>query len=191
MRAAKVPLRKEEVMSGSETRGLLTKGMEKIVNWTGIVFFGVIALVALAQIISRYCFNSPLFWSEELIRLMYVWICYLGWVMATRNKTHIRITTFIDMLPRGGKIFMAIFNCAMVILFSFFMIWYGISMIKIGLKSRAVTLPISFALVYAIVPVANLCILVYKVMELIDIVKNPAIGADESSISGLNKELPL
>jgi TRAP-type C4-dicarboxylate transport system permease small subunit len=163
-------------MPDSKTHGLLITCMEKIVDWISIVFFSVIALVALAQIIARYCFNSPLFWSEELIRLMYVWICYLGWVLATRNKTHIRITTFIDRLPRGGKKFMAIFNSAMVILFSLFMIWYGIAMIKVGLKGRAVTLPVSFALVYAIVPAANLFIVAYRVMEIMNIVKKPANG---------------
>jgi TRAP-type C4-dicarboxylate transport system permease small subunit len=164
-------------MSDSENRGLLINGMEKIVDWTSVVFFGVISLVALAQIIARYFFNSPFFWAEELIRLMYVWICYLGWVLATRNKTHIRITTLVDRLPAGGKKFMAVFNGALVILFSLFMIWYGIGMIKAGLKGRAVTLPISFALVYAIVPVVNLFVVVYRVMEIIDIVKKPADGA--------------
>ena len=38
----------------------------------------IVVAVTLLQIILRYVFNAPLIWSEELAKLMIVWIAFLG-----------------------------------------------------------------------------------------------------------------
>ena len=140
--------------------------MEKSLQYLAITFFIIIFLAATAQIIMRWVFNNPLVWSEELIRLMFVWICYLGWIFATKNGSHIQITAFVSKLgPRSMRIF-EIVNTLLVIIFSILMVWFGTIMTNIGAGGKAVTLPINFALVYVISPVANLFIVIYELIHL-------------------------
>jgi hypothetical protein len=49
---------------------------EKIFD--GIVSLALFALTALvfAQVVSRYIFNSPISWTEEMARILFVWICF-------------------------------------------------------------------------------------------------------------------
>lgn len=149
--------------------------IEKGLQVIAISFFAIIFLAATAQIIMRWIFNSPLVWSEELIRLMFIWICYLGWIFATKNGSHITITAFVSKLNPTAQRVLDIFNALLVVLFSFLMVWYGILMTKIGARGLAVTLPINFAVVYVICPIANLFILCYQIIRLVNLFKNDRI----------------
>ena len=39
-------------------------------------------LCVFAQVVLRYGFDSPLVWSDELARYLFVWCAFLGWVIA-------------------------------------------------------------------------------------------------------------
>jgi TRAP-type C4-dicarboxylate transport system permease small subunit len=159
----------------------IKKGIEKAIDWIVIFSFCVIGIVAIAQIIMRFIFNRPFFWAEEFLRLVFVWVCYMGWTLASRNKSHICITTVVSRFPPMGRKCMETFNSVLVIAFSFFMIWFGIKMAEVGALNKAVTLPVSFAAVYAIVPAANFIILVYQILDIVDIWKNPLPATGETT----------
>ena len=157
--------------------GKIKHYMEKCVDGIAVLFFTVIFFVAMAQIIMRWMFNNPIIWSEELIRLMYVWLCYIGWTIASRNRTHIKITVLVSAIPPFPRKMLETFNCLLVFLFSLFMVYYGIKMTEVGGRGRAVTLPINFAIVYGIAPAANLIILLYQLLDIINIWKKPGESA--------------
>ena len=154
-----------------ELSGKLKHYLEKCIDWIAVIFFSIIFIVALSQIAMRWIFNNPIVWSEELIRLMYVWICYIGWTLASRNRTHIKITFLVSALPSLSGRLLQTLNCLLVIIFSVFMVYYGIKMTQIGGRGRAVTLPITFALVYGIAPVTNLIILMYQFVDIVNVWK--------------------
>jgi TRAP-type C4-dicarboxylate transport system permease small subunit len=145
--------------------------LEKCIDGITILFFIVIFIVAISQIVMRWLFKNPIIWSEELIRLMYVWICFLGWTLASRYRTYIRITFIFQALPPTPRKLLATVNCLLIILFSIVMVVYGIKMTLIGASGRTVTLPVTFALVYVIVPVTNFIILLYHLADIPNIWK--------------------
>ena len=49
----------------------------------------------LAQVVARKFFE-PLVWSEELARYVFIWVAFLGWIVATERRSHIAITQFIE-----------------------------------------------------------------------------------------------
>ncbi len=144
---------------------------EKVIDWIGIIFFSMIFIIALFQIIMRWVLNSPVTWSEELIRFMYVWICFIGWTIASRNGSHIKINAIYKNLSENVQKVVETFNCTIVCVFGVLMVKYGINMTIIGRKGRGVTIPISFDWVYVIAPIASAIIIFYKVLELISIWK--------------------
>ena len=168
--------------------GKIKHYMEKCVDGIAVLFFTVIFFVAMAQIVMRWMFNSPIIWSEELIRLMYVWLCYLGWTIASRNRTHIKITVLVSAVPPFPRKLLETFNCLLVIFFSLFMVYYGIKMTEVGGRGRAVTLPINFAIVYGIAPAANLIILLYQLLDIINIWKKPEPSAEARQSRGSPQE---
>src|SRR5579863_8202061 len=61
---------------------------------TGILFAGVV---------SRYVFDSPLLWTDELATFLFLWLAMVGAVVALRRDGHMRLTTFANWVgPEWG-----------------------------------------------------------------------------------------
>ena len=61
---------------------------------TGILFAGVV---------SRYVFNSPIIWTDELATFLFLWLAMIGAVVALRRDGHMRLTTFVSWVgPQWG-----------------------------------------------------------------------------------------
>lgn len=58
-----------------------------------------IAFVVLLQVISRYVFNSPLGWSDELARYFLIWSTFLSASYCVRHRISIKIDQFQNSLP--------------------------------------------------------------------------------------------
>jgi tripartite ATP-independent transporter DctM subunit len=53
-------------------------------------------LVLLVGVISRFVFNHPLTWSDELASIMFLWLAMLGSAIAQRRGQHMRMTALVS-----------------------------------------------------------------------------------------------
>jgi len=60
-------------------------------------------MVLLSGVISRYVFDSPLTWTDELASTLFLWLAMLGAVIALRRGEHMRLTTVVKMLPEKWR----------------------------------------------------------------------------------------
>ena len=65
---------------------------------TGILFT-VIIILTIAQVFCRFVLNSPLIWSEEVSRLLFVWMTMFGGPVLTWRRTHLAIPELVQSLP--------------------------------------------------------------------------------------------
>ncbi len=56
-------------------------------------------LVLLIGVISRYVFNAPLTWSDELASTLFLWLAMLGAVIALRRAEHMRLAFLVGLAP--------------------------------------------------------------------------------------------
>lgn len=52
--------------------------------------------VLLAGVISRFVFNAPIPWSDELASILFLWLANLGAAVALRRATHMRTTALVS-----------------------------------------------------------------------------------------------
>ena len=48
--------------------------------------FALMFAIFIAQIVARYFFNAPLTWTEEAIRILYIWIIFGSVGTTTRSR---------------------------------------------------------------------------------------------------------
>jgi TRAP-type C4-dicarboxylate transport system permease small subunit len=63
----------------------------------------VMVVLVFGNVVLRYVFNSGLTVSEELSRWLFVWMTFLGAVVAMRNHAHLGTDTLVSRLPVAGK----------------------------------------------------------------------------------------
>jgi TRAP-type transport system small permease protein len=60
-------------------------------------------IMVFGNVIMRYVFNSGILISEELSRYAFIWLTYLGAMVAMREGGHLGVDTLIKHLPLTGK----------------------------------------------------------------------------------------
>jgi len=68
----------------------------------------VLCLVAMVfmvfgNVVLRYAFNSGITVSEEMSRYCFIWLTYIGAMVAMREGGHLGVDTLVKHLPVGGK----------------------------------------------------------------------------------------
>ena len=60
--------------------------------------------ILFAGVVSRYVFNCPIIWTDELATFLFLWLAMIGAVVALRRDGHMRLTTFVNWctLQRRG-----------------------------------------------------------------------------------------
>lgn len=119
------------------------------------------------QVIMRYIFNAPLFWSEEVTIVLSIWVVFLGAGIASKRRLHIAIELFAlsDKVALAKSIIISlcvIFFCVVVII--------GAVPLLIDLrtvKTPALRIPTSWIMISF--PV---CALVMIYAQLVEIIKD-------------------
>ena len=75
------------------------KYINKLEEWLGGALFIAIFGILIAQILSRQVFHSPLIWSEELAKLLFVYVGMLGISVAVRKQEHVFIDFLTNLMP--------------------------------------------------------------------------------------------
>ena len=84
-------------------------------------FLVVLALVAMVvmvfgNVVLRYAFNSGILVSEEMSRYSFIWLTYIGAMIAMREREHLGVDTLVKHLPRMGKKFCLLVSEALMLL---------------------------------------------------------------------------
>lgn len=74
-------------MRGGRVLSRLSNILEYIVGVLIVFMTGIVALA----VILRYVIGWPLIWSDELVRYLFIWFCFTGMAVATKNRQHIRV----------------------------------------------------------------------------------------------------
>ena len=134
-------------MTPAKPNGLIAF-VDRCVQWfTGFLVF-VLLCVVTAGIVFR-AFNEPLSWTDEMSGYLMVWIACLGWVIATRHGTHIRIRLVLDKLSGGTWRGTEVVLQGAGALIGAVVAWQSIHLIKVNLDIEAMSLPVSAAWLYA------------------------------------------
>lgn len=80
-------------------------------------------LMVLGNVVLRYAFNSGIVASEELSRVFFVWLTFIGAIVAVREGTHLGMDNVVSRLPRGGQVACLVLSQALIVLCCAVLFW--------------------------------------------------------------------
>ena len=112
--------------------------------------------------------GSPLIWTDELSRLLMVWLAVFGWILASRKRIHVRIRFFQDLLPvtahRTAELGIQLAMLALGVAIA----WYSVGLVIKNHDLEATTLPISMSWMYAPMVLAGIVTAVQGFAEFVE-----------------------
>jgi TRAP-type transport system small permease protein len=67
------------------------------------LFLAIMVVLVFGNVVLRYAFNSGITVSEEVSRWLFVWLTFLGAIVAMREHGHLGVDTLVKRLPTWGK----------------------------------------------------------------------------------------
>src|SRR5262245_27036325 len=67
------------------------------------VCLALMVVLVFGNVVLRYAFNSGITVSEELSRWLFVWLTFVGAVVALRDHAHLGMDSVVSRLPAWGK----------------------------------------------------------------------------------------
>jgi TRAP-type transport system small permease protein len=68
-----------------------------------VACMAVMVVMVFGNVVLRYAFNSGISVSEELSRWCFVWMVFLGALIALREHAHLGLDTLVKRLPPAGQ----------------------------------------------------------------------------------------
>lgn len=78
----------------------LVPRLERTVEWLMALALAVMVVMVFGNVVLRYVFNSGIAAAEEIARLMFVWLIFLGAILALRRHAHLGVELVQARLPR-------------------------------------------------------------------------------------------
>ena len=111
-------------------------------------------VVTVIQIVMRYIFDSPLSWTEEVVRFSLVGTTFVGAALVMLDKEHIFVDAFLDVLPsrvvknldKIAKFFSAVFLLIMCV--------YGFIFALGSWRQLAPVTQIKMGYIYMLIPLS-------------------------------------
>ena len=99
---------------------LFEKIVVRALRTLSFLMFVVMIAVVFAQVILRYFFGMPLAWSDELSRLLLVWVSFMGVTLVHYSDAgHPAVTFLVDKLPNAPReVVDAVLNVLLIVGFA-------------------------------------------------------------------------
>lgn len=75
----------------------------KFLDWLIAGLLAIMVVLVFGNVVLRYGFNSGITVSEEVSRWLFIWLTFLGAVVAIKERAHLGTDMFVSRLPVWGK----------------------------------------------------------------------------------------
>ncbi|QDI92312.1 TRAP transporter small permease [Salicibibacter halophilus] len=143
---------------------MLKKIYDNFEEMVGSVLFVGMFLVLVAQTSARQGLGTPLMWSEELSKLLFIYVGYLGVVACIKEDSHVSIDVLVKKLPAKAQKWVYTFNQLLILAALVLIFIISIPIVQNQAHLNIVTLQISYVYMYIALPILTL-LMIYRLLE--------------------------
>ena len=148
----------------------MTGLLDKLVKLLITSCLAMMVIVVTWQVISRYALGDPSAWTEEVARMLLIWVGLLGGVYAYREKAHLGLDLLRQKVGAIGHQRLNIISDICCGLFALtVLVIGGGSLVQLTWELRQTTaaLGIPMAWVYVVLPLSGVLIVYYSIVSLL------------------------
>jgi TRAP-type C4-dicarboxylate transport system permease small subunit len=128
---------------------------------------GILALMVVlvfGNVVLRYGFNSGIAISEEVSRYLFIWLTFLGAIVAVHEHEHLGVDTLVRALPRTGRLACVVASELLMLLTVALLFWgsWKQTLINMGTKSPVSQVPLALIYIAGLAASALMGILILR-----------------------------
>jgi TRAP-type C4-dicarboxylate transport system permease small subunit len=146
------------------------------------ILAAILVAIVTANVFARYALEIGILWIEEVSRLAFVWLVFLGAYVALCRRGHMAITLLVKRMHPKSQVRFLLLSRLLVLVFLAGLMWAGTELVLVTLQYGRTSpiLGISAAWGYVAVPFAGLLMFIETLRELLNFEPLPVEESDEA-----------
>ena len=128
----------------------LIDGFFKLLEFLVVVLLLGMVIMVFGNVIMRYVFNAGIVLSEEMSRYCFIWLTYIGAMVAMRENGHLGMDTLVQVLPLTGKKVCFFFSEVLMLVCNGMFLWGTYQMHDLQVTNYSPVVGFSMIWVYGI-----------------------------------------
>ena len=147
-------------------------------RWVLILLLLAMSCIVFANVVLRYTTGDSIVWAEEVARHLMIWLTFLGCGPVLRYGGHIAIDNLQDGLPPGAARALRLLIALLMLGFFACFVYFGLEYMDRTQYQLTPATQISFATIYAALPVGMALCIVHGLLIARDYVRERRFAAD-------------
>ena len=146
--------------------------LNTVLNLLAGLSLTVMVVLTTYQVVTRYVFNAPSTWSEELVGYLFAWSTMFGAAIVSGERGHMNIPSLVDKFNPPMRKALHIFAEVIALLFSASILVLGgfqVSSLAMGQMTSSLGVPIG--VFYVVLPLCGVINIIYTILNIIGIIK--------------------
>jgi TRAP-type transport system small permease protein len=133
-----------------------------------LVVLCLLAMVVMVfgNVVMRYAFNSGILMSEEMSRYAFIWLTYIGAMIAMREGGHLGVDTLIRKMPLLGKKVCVLLSESLMLFCNVLFLWGTYQMHELQVTNYSPVAGLSMIWIYGIGYVVSVVMGTFNVIKL-------------------------
>jgi TRAP-type C4-dicarboxylate transport system permease small subunit len=148
-----------------------------------LLLAGMVVMV-FANVVLRYGFNSGLNISEEMARYFFVWLTFIGAIVAFRDHGHVGVESFVRLLGPRGRIVCVLLSNMIIVVLSVILVWGTWKQHAINASMTAPVVGLSMIWVFGVTYVTGLAIGAMALVRMVFALTGRVSAAEMARITG-------
>ena len=135
---------------------VISKIWNNFEDYVSAVAMVMMVSILFAQVFTRYVLQGSISWAEELSRFAFLWMMFLAASLAARQRSHIRVTAPILLLPKKLRLWAIVFADLIWVVFNIVVTYHSIAMVRNALKFIyfSPSLNLNMAYMFLVIPIS-------------------------------------
>jgi TRAP-type C4-dicarboxylate transport system permease small subunit len=142
-----------------------------VTEWVVVVLGVALVIIVAVTVFCRYILSIGIDWSDEVSRLIFIWLVFLGAYLAFKRKSHAAVGVLSAALPDRLKRYHALAVGMLEAAFMLILAWFGVIQVmdtaRFGQITAGMGVPMSW--LYVVMPVTAVLV---TVSVLADAIRN-------------------
>lgn len=149
----------------------------RFIFYLGSILYLCLIGILFISVFFHYIIGHALYWSEEVNSFFFIWVSYIGIVLAMEDDSHLRIDTLLIHLSPSVRRIFDLVNLAIVAFFCILLTWLGIEIVMSNMEMElyATSVPVSIAFISVIIPLSFIVMALYCTKNFIKLLKTDKI----------------
>jgi TRAP-type C4-dicarboxylate transport system permease small subunit len=167
----------------------ISKTVSKALDVFCVVLLVIMSLLVIVNVAMRFLLNSSIVFSEEISRFLFIWVVYIGAIIAVRDDSHIYVDFIRKKFPVKLQFVLKVV-CEIAMILGCLLFFLGsIDLTEVNITDHSPVAGISLGFVYSAGLLGSFGMMIMLCIRLIRLFTNKAKPTDSTVKHEVREEL--